>query len=141
MVVNFQEYYKAILESNGYQEWEDAFNSENIPSTKLNKVFYLEYSIDSVEMDANLGLENQVTTDIKLFKKGYRNSKESLDLAMTEAINLRQLFMSPKTLAAFTETNIIGIDSVSIIPEQLQDDDNSIIVTLSFNTRVYETIC
>lgn len=141
MVVKFQNYYKAILETQGIEEWPDAFNSENIPSTLLSNSYHLSYSIDSVSSDANYGIENEIDTEIKIFKKGYRNSRESLDLAMSEAIELRQLFMSPKSLATFTEANIIGITSVSIIPEQLQDNDNSIIVTLSFSTRVYESIC
>lgn len=136
----FKNYYTDILDSAGFKEWEDGFNFENIPRNIFDKAYHITWSIAGVETSGQI-LENQVDTEVRVFFKGFRDPSSAIDQAMAEAVALRQSILSPVNIASFTEEVILGITSVSIIPEPVPSNDNSFIVVMSFNTRVNEIIC
>ena len=139
-MVNFQNYYKAKLKELNFREWEDGFNFENIPRSISDRAYHLSYSIAGVNTSGQI-LENQVDTEVRIFFKGFRDTSSAIDSAMNEAVALRQSILSTVDIASFTEETILGIDSVSIIPEETQSNDNFIVIVLAFNTRVNEIIC
>lgn len=133
--VTFQTYYKDILEAQGLKEWDDAFAVDNIPAQIRDNAYHLTYSIPNV-IEQDQWNENEVATTIKIFKKAGRKTKQAFDNAMCEAISLRQLIINPETIANYIGVTILGISSVSIIPEPVNTNDNSVIITLEFITRI-----
>lgn len=139
-VVRFKEYFQDIFKANGFKEWEDAFNKDNIPSNILNKSYFMSYGINTVEN--SVPLEDNINIEIECFFKGYRNPKEALDNAMELCNSVRLSILNRESIASFLEVNILAIDSVSQIPEPLNSsNDNSILITLEFNLRFLQTTC
>lgn len=139
-VVCFTNYYRNILNTAGFNEWEDGFNFDNIPKSIRDKAYHIFYSIPTVVEQGTTTLDNQIATTIKIFRRGFRNPKDAIDSAMCDAISLRRLVMNFETLAQYNEVKILGISSVSIVPEPLDNNDNSVIVTLEFITRVIDDL-
>lgn len=139
-MVNFQNYYKDILKAAKFREWEDGFNFANIPRNISDRAFHFGFEISGVETSGQV-LENQVNTEVRLFFKGFRDTTTAINEAMTEAVALRQSILNTEGIATFTEETILGIDSVSIVPEPIDSNDNFVVIVMSFNTRVNEIIC
>lgn len=118
------------------KEWKDAFNFENIPSTIFNNSVHISYSVDSVEKGQTT-ITDSINVVVRLFFSGNRNPQEALDSAMdtSHLVRLNCISISNKP------EGYLSIDSVSIIPEALDTNDNKMIVTLTFNAKKYFTNC
>ena len=139
-MVKFKEYFQTIFKDNGFKEWDDAFNKDNIPSNILNKSYFMSYGINTVEN--SVPLEDNINIEIECFFKGYRKPKETLDKAMELCNSVRLSILNRESIASFTEVNILAIESVSQIPEPLNaSNDNSIVITLEFNLRFLQNNC
>jgi len=139
-VVEFKNYFHTILKANGFKEWKDGFNRDNIPKNILNQSYFMTYSIATVENGTNM--EDNISIEIEHFFKGYRNPQDAIDNAMEKVNSMRLEILDPQTIALFNEVTILGIDSVSQEPEPLNaSNDNSIIVTTELNLRLIQINC
>lgn len=125
-------YFRSNLVALGYTEWKDAFNTENIPSTKLEKIFHIE-TPDGSRRDVydqnSQDIEMGVT--VRVMRKGFREPALAVDTAIADldAILTRCLASSRRfgaeiknityqshTIAALNETN-----------------DNAVLLEINFN--------
>lgn len=75
-------YFKERLENLNYREWEDGFNFENIPSNLLDRSFHIYVNFGNgvrLNMQAQ---EIDITVELRVFFKGYRNISEGIDRAI-----------------------------------------------------------
>lgn len=132
MLSEVRDYFKQIITTydSSFKEWDDAFNSENIPSGSLNKAFFVEYQVDSSTFGNGYGTDTLSVT-VKLFFKGTNKPQAALDNGMDTAFAIRNEAQNLESIA-LTET-IADVKSVSIIPEPRESNDNIIIINLNFN--------
>ncbi len=144
-MVEFKEYFKQILKDAGFKEHKDGFNSDNIPKSRLNNAYFISYELSSV---ANgIAVEDNITTNIKLYSKGYRSPQDAIDEAMETANGIRLTSCSFTNVENFNvaqglDATLLGVDFVSQTPEPLNaSNDNSIIIELILNVRYTQIIC
>jgi hypothetical protein len=75
-------YFEARISAQGLELWEDAFNYENIPSTKLDQVVHLFYDEGSFVSHNMAHLMMSVDVELRFFKKGYRTPMEARQAAI-----------------------------------------------------------
>jgi len=126
-----------------FRQHRDAFNDENIASTNINKSFHIAYSIPSIASD-QATFNNSVTAEIKFFFKGQRDTIETFDNAMDTVSQISMKLASLTNIAAFRSTDMLPIQTcvpVSQVPEQLNNNDNSLIITLSLEMNIVQSSC
>jgi len=133
MISDIRSFIKAriLAEDADFKEWKDGFNRDNIPSTLFNKSFFISYSLPSNIKTDSSWTDDSVSASAELFFKGYINIQDALDSAMNTADNIYR-----RASNSVNYTNEIKkVDGVSIIPEPLISNDNSIIITITWNIR------
>lgn len=144
MVNEIKSYIKSFLSE--YKEHKDGFDRDNIASTILDNSYFISYEINT---DANgIVMEDNMQLTLEVFKKGYRDPQTALDTAMESVNTIRLNVLSPESIASYNaglpteDFQILGVDSVSQVPEPLSDsNNNSIIVTVIFNIKFIQIVC
>ena len=129
--------------SRDFREHQDAFNSENIAGTVFNKAYHVSYSASSIT-EVELTAEMNMSVNVQLFFRGGRDTLETYDNAMNTAWNVLRGISSRTNINNFRATDGYPIQSaspLSVTPEPLENNDNSMVVTLEFNMIVITTIC
>jgi len=111
-----------------FKPWNDGFAFDNIPSTFINKTYHLAYQIESTD-HIDTSITDNYTISLLLFFKGYRDVQTALDKSMTLANNIRVNIISRDNVFASAFYNV---KAVSMIPEALESNDNSMYITLEF---------
>ena len=111
-----------------FKPWKDGFAFDNIPSTFINKTYHLAYQIESTDHIDTSILDNY-SISLLLFFKGYRDVQTALDNSMTLANNIRVNIINRNNVFS---SSFYNIKAVSMIPEALESNDNSMYVTLEF---------
>lgn len=127
-------YFRQHMITLGFKEWKDAFNFENIPSTILNNSFHIEsFSTRGVKLNQN-DQEILSSIAIRLFKKGYRDPAQGVDLVIVDQESI--------LLEILAHTNRIGggIKTIKYIGSQIEqlntDNDNAIMLKLDFECLI-----
>lgn len=133
MIEQFRSFLKArVLEENSdFKEWPDAFNSENIPSTLIDKSFHITYDSISLVDDQGCFFFDDASMNVQLFFKGYRDPQTALDFAVNTAHNIRRRAVNPNKANEL----IKRVDALSLDVEPIDTNDNAIIINLNFNIR------
>jgi len=122
-----------------FREWDDGFNKENIPSTLLNKSFFIEYEISGVDNSENTFLTDTISTKITLFYKGFRDVKTALDTSMDLTDNIRINILSKAKIGL---TSYLNITNSSVVASPIDEsNDNSIAVEMNFDFIETKAIC
>jgi hypothetical protein len=127
-------YFRARLNEKGYKEHEDGFNTNNIPSTLLNKSYHISTpSISTIKQNQDI-IEMNVLVEVRFFIKGYRRPSTAIDTAISEQESMLKSILSA---ANRTLGNIKNVSFSGSTIEPLGDtNDNSVLVTLSFDTLI-----
>jgi len=130
-------YYRDKMETLGYEEWPDAFNTENIPSTNLNKAYHLGAGpISTIQLDQN-STDVSLEVIVSFFLRGFSDPIEALDDAHTEAQTIIETIMNVADRTTGDVKNI-ELNSGDFVP--LNDtNDNSVLGIVSFEN--YNIIC
>lgn len=126
-----------------FKEWDDAFNFENIPSSRFQNAFYLSYSVPSIDTNDSVR-SHSVSADLKLFVKGFKKPQEALDNAMDTANLMANTICSITNVEAFRTTDNFPIQAVtvnSIEPTPLDSNDNNMEININFTLLILEGIC
>ena len=117
-------------------EWEDAFNDENIPDTKLDEAWALRFGTANYQGTAHESLQFIYPVTILVFKKGYRNPQEAVDSLhlIAEAITKKAL-EAPRRLNQASIKNVLP-STVDISPLNASND-NAAKLTMNFNFIIY----
>jgi hypothetical protein len=131
-------FFRSVLNSQGYQEWVDAFNIENIPSTVLTKgAYHIESNeVTGVKLNqADQELEMRVR--INMFFKGYRNPSEAVDSAINKIQTFLKELLKPTNRIGQYEDGIknvvfndYGLESLNI------SNDNVVKASVNFTVFV-----
>jgi len=69
-------------------EWRDAFNTENVPETILEKSYHIAFGSTSAVTLADSSLDLTIPVDVTFWVRGYLDSTEAIDTAMDLAESL-----------------------------------------------------
>jgi len=131
-------YFRTQLRALGFTEWTDAFNTDNIPSTRIEKAFHIENPdgsrrdiYDQQSQDVELGVT------IRTFRKGFRDPATAVDSALADldAI-LARCLASERRLG--TQIKNIVYNNHTITP---LNDTNDNVAVLEINFICFIIIC
>lgn len=134
-------YFRTRMNSLGYTEWTDGFNFENIPQTIFDRAYHVaSQRVDAVSQSQQ-GLQTDQEVVLRVFFKAFRNVNEGIDLALSslEGIVREILLASNRTTGTQGLRNVV-LRSVDLEPA-LDENDNTIKLTLTFNCQVWLDIC
>lgn len=143
MISQARDYIKAIIKetdptsSRKFKEHKDGFNRDNIPSTLLDRSYFIFLSNTDNIVTNNCIVDDVVRARIELFFKGYRDIQSALDDGIDIGHELKLRLSNPAKFSG----NIKDVEVFSVIPEPVGDNDNAIIVVLECNLRmIFSTI-
>ena len=118
-----------------FQEWTDAFNIENIPSTILDKSYHLAFG--TVDGGLLSGKTQQIECNVlvRLFFKGYRNVSENVDRGIDLSEQLIRAVQDP---AERLGESIKGVKFLGMeVNEGFASNDNLIVVTQNYSVTLF----
>ena len=120
-------------ENSSFYEHTDGFNAENVPTGIKTRAFFIEYQNPSnLSTEGDL-IHDQVTATVKLFFKGYRSVKDSIDTAMNTGHNIKR---RASKISNYSST-IKRCTCNSVTIEPVDSNDNNMIVTLEFDIEMF----
>jgi hypothetical protein len=131
-------FFRSVLNSQGYVEWVDGFNTQNIPSTILEKGAYFIETVDCQGVKLNqLDQELDLTCVVYLFFKGHRKPADALDFAIGKSEDLMKEILKPSNRVGQHEEGIKNVvfENFLIEPKDATND-NIVQVQLNFNLRI-----
>lgn len=122
------------MKSLDHKEWKDALSDDNIPSTIQDRCYHLLLGQASNIKQSHTAIEIMQPVSIKLYVKGYRDTNEGRDKAVTyqDAVIKRALVESRRNGSSYPGVkNVIFVDSA--IEQMSSDNDNVFRVTMNFS--------
>lgn len=121
-----------LLETDSdFEVFDQAFNNDNIGDADFNKRYHIFYGPVSASVSNQNTTQDNVTATVTLYFRGYRDTNESLDEAMDIANEYRINCL--RVIYLKNQTHIKRVVCTSISPEQMQSNDLSFKVILTFN--------
>lgn len=122
---------------------DDAFNNENISSTKLISTYHIVYTIPSITRIDSVQ-DSTVSATVTFFFREGKSTVSAFDNGMNKVNEIAHKCQSYLSLQEFRTTDdfpIQLVESTSIIPEPLENNDNVIKITLGLDLLIQEIIC
>ena len=120
-------------ENSSFYEHLDGFNANNIPTNIKTRSFFIEFQNPSnLSTEGDL-IHDQITATVKLFFKGYRSVRDSIDSSMNTCHNIKRRASNMSNYSSSIKR--CTCDSVTIEP--VESNDNNMIVTMSFDIEMY----
>lgn len=131
-------FYRNRMEMLGFKEWEDAFNTEDIPSTILDKSFHIEVNPTTAGVTNQLVLNVSMPVTIKVFRKGFRDTAIGRDTALLDVQNIICDILLPSVRLGSEIKNVI-FDGFSV--NALADSNDNVVMTeLNFSNNLIQDI-
>lgn len=136
-MVNVRSYLRSMAQGLSLKEWKDGFNSENIPESILDKVFFIDMG-DIAAGDKRDQYDQEITMPctVKIFKKGYKTPADAIDDSVLLIENLIKAVCNPDD--ACTQAN--GIVNVTFANSRLEpiatSNDNAVMSSVTFNFKI-----
>lgn len=128
-------YFRAQALEQGWHEWKDAFNTENIPGTLIDRSFHIQMGRANEKRLNQYDLEMIVPLQVKYYKKGFKDPASARDAAISSAETFAKA-----CLKASNRLTGAGIKNVSLIgfePSQYANtNDNIVVVQMEFTALV-----
>lgn len=121
-----------------FSEHLDAFNEENISSSKINKVFFISPpSMVGSYINQNL-TSDIINFHVSLYFKGFRDPRQAIDLGFDIANKFRLTCMNPVNLATlagtYPQTKVL---KSNITCEPFDTNDNIVKYKLDFEMKTF----
>jgi hypothetical protein len=115
-------FFRSVLNSQGYTEWTDGFNSENIPSTLLDLSYHIEtLNFTGIRLNQS-DQEIEMDVSVSLFFKGYRDPAEAIDLSIEKVEDFIKEVLKPSfRVGQFTD----GIKNITLQGFTLEPKDGT----------------
>jgi len=137
-LANIYPYFRSRMKNLDFNEWKDGFNRENIPSTKLNKIFHI-LTPNMAGGPVNQNHQNTETTvSIMFIIQGYNDPTEAKEKAMLEVENIVKDICNIKNRTA-TLLNVI-FEGLTMEAMNI-NDDNQVLVDMDFTAFVVLSAC
>lgn len=133
-----RDFFRTRLDGLGYTEWGDGFSSQNIPSTLIDKSYFLEVG-KIISRPANQ-LHHTFSYPLKIyvFLKGFRDPSAAIDNGLADAHLILDDILD-KTVRLQTN-GLKDIRPVSIDVKPLSDsNDNNVVIEMEFDNLLMFT--
>lgn len=113
------------MQAAGYREWNDAFNTENIPSTAVDKAFHLTFgTIEGVKQNQD-DIEVAVPFTVEWFNKGFMDPI----IARDESVLMLETLVR-KALAATrrTQNGLLNVQFRTGEPAAFDESNDNIVM-------------
>jgi len=127
------------------EQWTDAFNIENIPSTIYDNAYHIFYSVPTMDKEQGL-VDLSISSTITLFFKANRDVQTIFDTAMDTGNSVAIALMNVHNIQEYNTVNdlqnyIISVDVNSVLPTNPDSNDNRVIITLDADINIKQSIC
>lgn len=126
-----------------FTEWGSPFDSDNIPESLANRAYWLKYDITNTQ-EVSSFIEDTINVEIKFFFKLYREENRGYDHYMNLCNTIRINSINIKNIQSFrssTWNSLFKVMALSQTGEQLTSNDKQLIITLTFEVGINQTIC
>lgn len=124
-------YFRSNMNALNYTEWTDGFNIENIPSTKLEKIYHIltpSGSRRDVYDQTSQDVELDVT--IRVMRKGFKNPAGAIDTTLVDLQNiLNRCLDSERRLGAEIKNIAYNGHTITALNET---NDNAVLLEINF---------
>ena len=117
-----------------YKKWEGRFELTNIPRNINAKAYYVEIGVLNSASPSDNFLNDTVDVKVYLFHKARKNVVSVRNTAIDSAQDIRVEAQKPEN--ALVGANIKNVILGSFEPEEIDDDDNSIVLTMNFTVQL-----
>lgn len=132
-------YFRARITAQGFTEWTEPFDAENIPSTLIDKAFHIDPpTFSGVVRDMNTQ-EFDATVAVSLFFKGFREPALALDESLVKAESAIVSCLNPVNFEG-TELTGVFVNSVEFAAFDDELNDNIVVALMTFNVKAYVCI-
>jgi hypothetical protein len=132
---NVKPFFTSVLEAQGFSNWPDGFNIENIPANILDHAFHIFIpSIQGVK-NSQWDQETSIPVEVVIFLKGYNDPSSAIDEAILSAQNIVSEVMRPSVRTQQTCIQNVIFSSVEFNP-LAESNDNAVLALLNFEARV-----
>lgn len=132
-------YFRTRLDAQGLREWEEPFDSTNIPSTLIDGAYHLEFGDFTGESLNQNDQETLVELTCRIFKKGYANPKTARDEAVALGEDICEDVLNPQNRLSQAFKNIrFDNMQISALSEQ---NDNALVIEMLFSIRSILAVC
>lgn len=132
-ITNIKPYFRSRLDTLGFNEWDDAFNIDNIPETILDRAYHI--LLPSIN-GGSINQTDQSTSSsvqVSVFLKGYRNSNEAIDQAILEVENIVKDVCN---IVNRTSLLLNVVFDEATIDKIVQENDSGVLLAFSFTAYV-----
>lgn len=126
--------YRTQMDGLGYEEWTDAFNVENIPSTILDGAYHIEVgSGDGAVINQHV-LNTNFPIVLRLFRRGFRDPASMRDEMLGELQTIVCDILAPSVRLSSGVKNIVF--NGWVLSPLSDTNDNSIMLEMNFTNIV-----
>lgn len=113
---------------------EQAFTSENIPSTVINKAFFIAFERMNFFRD-DTAIEVTIPVSVELFNRLFNKPVENFDEGLCRSLDVLARITDQKRI----DQNgfIKAINTANITPEAIENDDNAAKYTIELTITAY----
>lgn len=116
----------------GFVEWKDAFNVENIPSTRLHKAFHIQFQNVRGDSLNQSDYESTALIELKHLVKGQVDTDSSVDLALKLSEDIIVALLDPTERLNNVTIKRVFVEGFDLAPIDVTND-NSILVTMQIS--------
>ena len=130
---NVRSYLRARLDGLGFREHDDGFPTDNIPETVIDRSYHiLVNSIDGGPIN-HTHQDTFSNVEIRVFFRGFRNVTEAIDSSIS---GVETIIRDVCKVANRTSTVLNCVFENCTFEPMNSSNDNSVLVTISFNVQV-----
>lgn len=121
-----------------YNEWEDSFNVENIPSSILDEAYHVEVGLITSQAANHHAHQFTFPVILRVFLKGYLNPKAAVDDALARGDDiLESLLLPANRLGQAQDIKDVIPSSIQVLPLSATND-NAVILQMEMNFNLYD---
>lgn len=134
-LIDVRSYFRTHLDSVGFSEWTDGFNTENIPGTLLDRSYHIESGVISSTASNHQAHLFICPITIRVFYKGFVDTQGAIDDAYVDATSILAEVLLPANRLGSSLQDVVP-SSISVTPLS-STNDNSLILQMEFEVKTY----
>jgi len=134
-LLDVRTYFRAQMDTTGYEEWRDGFNTENIPSTLLDRSYHIESGVITATTSNHQVHEFNCPVTVRVYLKGFLDPVTAIDDAYVVAETILGVLLLPADRLGTCVKDVVPIN-ITVSP-LTQQNDNSVIVQLDFEAITF----
>lgn len=133
-------YFQDRFEDAGFTEWQEPFDTENIPSTQIDNAYHITLGSVSNDQTNHTDIAMIASVQIDCFLQGFRDTKTKVQEAIARAEDIISSCCSSKNYQDSTQIKGVIFNNFSLAPFETDDNDNIVVCSIVFDVRVFVCI-